>query len=92
MSQRPVKICLRLDNGDTIRGSVGDASAQLVRFAEAASQLSAEAQEKRLDDIAFIYQQLQEPSECITRPIVGTNVRLCAELGARCRLETLRFV
>lgn len=79
MTEQPVKICLRLDNGDTICGSVGDAvrSARLVGIRQQieAGELSAEAQRKRLDDIALIYQRLHEPVHAHKRRLEGMQVR-----------------
>jgi hypothetical protein len=95
MTEHPLRICLRLDNGDTIRGRVGDSkrTAQLVRIKQQidAGELSAEAQKRRLDDIAQIYQRLNErhqPQKCL---IEGSNVRfelwrLCTALVLACAL------
>ena len=79
MTEQSVKVCLRLDNGDTICGSVGNAvrSARLVGIRQQieAGELSAEAQRKRLDDIALIYQRLHEPAHAQKRRLEGMQVR-----------------
>jgi hypothetical protein len=64
-TKRPVHICLRLDNGDTIEAKLGDPerSARFVGFRQRIEQgqLSTEEQNKQLEEIARIYQRLSEP-------------------------------
>ena len=85
-SDRPVKVALRLDNGDTIRGSVGSSdgcSAQLVRIRQQidAGELTPEAQKERLDGIARIYQRLNGGQEA-QRPHRTEAAQVCRVYAA----------
>jgi hypothetical protein len=94
MTEQVIRICLRLDNGDTIRGSVGDAkrTARLVGIRQQieAGELSTDAQKKRLDDIAQIYQRLHEPVNAQKRRFDTLQVCSIAAPFRTMRLQVLR--
>jgi hypothetical protein len=64
-TKRPLQISLKLDNGDCVRGKVGDPgrSAKLVRVTQQIDigELSLEDQTRRLEQITSIYQRLHPP-------------------------------